>query len=172
MQAQQQGKAEGIRETRAAQEETALKCFHQIITLLERLILAEDKREIEKMMATVRLTARVTHKLLPQFAERYSMDEIERVITEAIDARRDEPRIAITIPTLHMEALKAGIDKMALDKGYAGKIILLSDDAMSPSDVRVEWADGGAERLYERLYAQIESEFAKAIAGMQSTIKD
>jgi hypothetical protein len=41
---------------------------------------------------------------------------------------------------------------------------------MSPSDVRVEWADGGAERLYERLYAQIELEFAKAIAGMQETL--
>ena len=172
MQASQTGKAEGVRETRAAQEESALKCFHQIITLLERLILAEDKREIEQMMATVRLTARVTHKLLPQFADRYSMDEIERVITEAIEARRDEPRIAITIPTLHMEALRAGIDKMAIDTGYAGKLILLTDDAMTPSDVRVEWADGGAERLYERLYAQIESEFAKAIAGMQSTIKD
>lgn len=172
MQAAQAGKADGIRETRAAQEEQALKCFHQIITLLERLILAEDKREIQSMMATVRLTARVTHKLLPRFAEKYSMDEIERVITEAIDARRDEPRIAITVPTLHMEALKAGIDKMAMERGYAGKLILLSDDAMSPSDVRVEWADGGAERLYERIYAQIESEFAKAIAGMQSTIKD
>ncbi|HYD18988.1 MAG TPA: hypothetical protein VEF76_10960, partial [Patescibacteria group bacterium] len=156
----------------ASQEEQALKCFQQIITLLERLILAEDKREIQKMMDTVRLTARVTHKLLPRFAERYSMDEIERVITEAIEARRDEPRIAITVPTQHMEALKSGIDALAAKQGFGGKVILLSDDARSPSDVRVEWADGGAERLYERLYAQIESEFAKAIAGMQSTIKD
>lgn len=171
-QSQLQGKADGVRETRQAQEEATLKCLEKIITLCEKLILAEDRRQIEQLMETVRLTARVTHKLLPQFAEKYSMDEIERVITQAIDARRDEPRIAITVPTMHLDTLKDQIDGMAVEKGYAGKLILIADDHMSPSDVRVEWADGGAERMYERLYAQIETEFAKAIAGMQETLKN
>lgn len=170
-QAQEQGKAEGVKDTRLNQEELTLRCLEKTITLLEKLILAEDRREIAQMMDTVRLTARVTHKLLPQFADRFSLDEIERVIVEAIEARRDEPRIAITVPTAHLETLKGHIDGLAIEKGYAGKLILLADDALSPSDVRVEWADGGAERLYERLYAQVEGEFAKAIAGMQETLK-
>lgn len=170
--AQETGKTEGVKETRQNQEETTLRCVEKVITLLEKLILAEDKREIASMMNTVKLTARVTHKLLPQFADKYAMDEIERVITEAIEARRDEPRIAITVPTAHLDVLKNQIDGLAAEKGYAGKLILLADDNMSPSDVRVEWADGGAERLYARLYAQVEGEFTKAIAGMQETLKD
>ena len=48
----------------------------------------------------------------------------------------------------------------------------MSDDNLAATDVRVEWADGGAERLYERLFSQVEGEFAKAIAGMQAAIKD
>ena len=162
---------EGVKETRQQQEELSLRYLEKIITLLEKLVLAEDRREIAQMMNTVMLTARVTHKLLPQFADRFSLGEIERVIVEAIEARRDEPRIAITVPTAHLETLRGQIDGLAIEKGYAGKVILLADDHLSPSDVRVEWADGGAERMYERLYAQIEGEFAKAIAGMQETLK-
>ena len=59
----------------------------------------------------------------------------------------------------------------ALERGFAGKLILIAEDNLGPSDCRVEWADGGAERLYERLFAQIEMEFAKAIAVMQKTIE-
>lgn len=170
-QAREQGKSEGVKDTRLSQEEHLNKCLDKTINLLEKLILAEERREIEQMMNTVKLTAKVTHKLLPAFAENYSLDEIERVLTAAIEARRDEPRIAVTVPAMHLETLRVKIDGMAVERGYAGKLILIADDHMSPSDVRVEWADGGAERMYERLYAQVEAEFAKAILGMQETLK-
>lgn len=169
-QAHAQGRSEGVAETRRAQEEATHKALQKTIALLEQLMLAEDRREIEQMMQTVRLAMRVTHKLLPQFAESHAMAEVERVILEAIDARRDEPRIAITVSAAQLDMLKEQIDTLAAQRGYAGKVIIIADDAMQASDVRVEWADGGAERLYARLYAQIETEFAKAIAGMQQTL--
>jgi len=85
--------------------------------------------------------------------------------------RKDEQRIAVMLPPQHLETLKERIDRIALERGFAGKLILIADDGLGPSDCRVEWADGGAERLYERLFAQIEMEFAKAIAVMQKTIE-
>lgn len=170
-QAFQQGKDEGLQEARESQQEQALKCLRQIITLLERLILAEDRRELDQMTNTVKLTARVTHKLLPQFAEKFALGEIERVILEAVESRREEPRIAIIVPAAHLETLRGQIDDLAVEKGYAGKIIMIADDNLAPADVRVEWADGGAERVYERLYAQIETEFAKAVAAIEAAAK-
>ena len=172
MQAQAQGKAEGLKEARQGQDEMIAKCLQQIGAACEKLIAAEDRREVEQMISATKLSMRVAHKLLPQFAQRFSLEEIERVILQSIETRREEPRIAVTVPTVHLETLKNRVDGLALDKGYAGKIILLADDNLAQTDVRVEWADGGAERLYERLFAQVESEFAKAIAGMQATIKD
>lgn len=172
MQAQAQGKADGLKEARQAQEEMMARALTQIGSACDKLIAAEDRREVEQMIAATKLSMQVAHKLLPQFAQRFSLEEIERVILASLESRREEPRIAITVPTAHLEALKAKIDGLALDKGYAGKIILLADDNLSLSDVRVEWADGGAERLYERLFSQVEAEFAKAIAGMQASLKD
>ncbi|MFN7114297.1 MAG: hypothetical protein ACK4PK_08040 [Alphaproteobacteria bacterium] len=170
-QAYAQGKQEAATEARAAQELQTQKLLDTLIAQTERLIAAEDRREIENMMAATKLALRVTHKLLPQMAERFSLAEIERVILSSLDVRKDEQRIAVMVPAQHMEALKDRIDKLALDRGFAGKMILIADDNLGASDCRVEWADGGAERMYERLFAQIEMEFAKAIAVMQKTIE-
>lgn len=164
-----QGKQDGVRETRAQQEEATQKSMAQIAGGLDRLVAAEDKRDIAAMVDTVKLAMRVTHKLLPQFAQRFALDEIERVILQSLEARRDEPRIAITVSGLHLDTMKQRIDALAGERGYAGKVIVIADDNLAATDVRVEWADGGAERLYERIYSLVESEFAKAIAGMQAT---
>lgn len=168
-QAYAQGKNEAAAEARASQETQTHQLLGQLIIHLERLIVAEDRREIENMTAATRLAMRVTHKLLPQMAEKFSLPEIERVILESLEVRKDEQRIAIMVSAQHLDTMKERLDRLALERGFAGKLILIADDTMGPSDCRVEWADGGAERMYERLFAQIEMEFAKAIAVMQKT---
>ncbi len=172
MQAQAQGKAEGLKEATQRQEEQIAKCLAQMGLACEKLVAAEGVRDVEQMIAATKLAMQVAHKLLPQFAQRFSLEEIERVVLQSIETRREEPRIAIIVPTVHLEALKGRIDQLAHEKGYAGKLIIIADDNLAPTDCRVEWADGGAERLYERLFSQVEAEFAKAIAGMQATLKD
>jgi flagellar assembly protein FliH len=172
MQAQAQGKAEGMKEAKQAQEEQISKSLQQIGAACEKLIAAEDRREVEQMISATKLAMQIAHKLLPQFAQRFSLQEIERVVLLSIETRREEPRIAVIVPTQHLETLRQKIDNLAAEKGYGGKLILIADDNLAQTDVRVEWADGGAERLYERLFSQVEGEFAKAIAGMQATIKD
>ncbi len=167
-----QGKADGLRDAKMSTEELQQRALHNIALSADTLVANEERREIETMTNTARLALKVTHKLLPRFAQRYSLQEIEHVILTAVDTRRDEARIAITVNGGHLEALKHHIEELAAAKGFGGKLIIIADDNLAPTDVRVEWADGGAERLYERLYAQIESEFAKAIAGMQSTMTD
>ncbi len=167
-----QGRQEGLHEARQAQEEQIVKALQEISTRVEKLAAAEDRREAEKTIDAATLAMRIAHKLLPQFARTCALEEIQSVILAAIEQRRDEPRIAVTVPTAHLTALKEKIDAMALEKGYAGKIILLADDAIAETDCRVEWSDGGAERIYERLYMQIETEFTKAIAGIKSTMDD
>lgn len=167
-QAYNQGRASGVQEAQKWQEEIMSVTLQEIGMLMEKLSQEEERREIEKSIAAVKLAMRITHKLLPRFAQKYALEEIERVILESIEARRDEPRIAVIVPTEHLDALKGRIDAYTLEKGFAGKLILIGDDNLSASDCRVEWADGGAERLYERLFAQIENEFAKAIAGMNA----
>ncbi len=160
------GKAEGVKETRQQQEERLAGLLQQVLGLVEKLAAAEDRREVEKCADATKIAMRIAHKLLPQFSLRYALAEIEHVILQTVAARKDEPRIAVTVPTIHMESLKIRMDALALETGYAGRVILLAEDSLPSTDCRVEWADGGVERLYERLFAQIENECAKAIASL------
>lgn len=165
------GKADGVKESKQQQEERIAELLQKALLVAENLANAEDRREVEKCIEAAKLTMRVTRKLLPQFALQYSINEIEHAILQAIEARKDEPRIAVIVPTAHLEALKTGMDALAIQKGYAGKVILLADDSLPPTDCRVEWADGGADRLYEQLFSQIEGKFTSAISTMRSSIE-
>ncbi len=165
------GKAEGVSATQKQQEERIGNLLQKTLALAEKLVGNEDHREIEKCRDTVKLTMQVVHKLLPNLAQKHALPEIEHVILQSLEARRDEPRIAITVPTEHLEKLKSRIDALTAGKAYAGKVILIADDALAATDCRVEWADGGAERLFERLFLQIDNEFVKAVSGITATLE-
>jgi len=165
------GKAEGVKDTKQKQEELITQLLQKALVQTEKMAKNEDRREVEKCADAVKLAMQVVHKLLPAFSHQYAIAEIERVISQSIEARRDEARIAVIVPTAHLEALKTRIDALTTDKSYAGKVILIADDALPATDCRVEWADGGAERLYERLFSQIDNEFTKAIAGTEMVLE-
>lgn len=171
-QARDEGRAAGIEETTQRQEEAIAAALADIGKKVGTLAKKDEQREVGQTAAAVRIAMRIAHKLLPRFAEEHGLAEIERAVVESFEVRRDEPRIAVTVPAQHLEALRERIDALALEKGFAGNVILIGDDGLRPSDCRVEWADGGAERLYERLFAQIENECAKAIAGMDTVIAE
>ncbi len=163
-----QGKTDGTAETRQQQEEMIVALLNQISQMMLQISLDEDRREVEKCTAATKLALQVIQKVLPKFAEDHAITEIEHTILKSIEARKDEARIVATVPTQHLDAIKSRIDALALEKGYAGKIILLADDYLNGSDCRVEWADGGAERLYTSLLSQIEGEFNKAIVAINT----
>lgn len=166
-----QGHAEATRAAEEATEEKLRALLDGASLALGQLVANEERREMEKCIDAARMALHMAHKLMPQLTLHHGLPEIERVIASAVDARRDEPRIAVTVPTALLDPLKSRIDQMAQDRGFAGKLILIADDTLAASDCRVEWADGGSERLLGRLMMQIEGEFSRAIAGMQGALE-
>ncbi|MCK5556373.1 MAG: hypothetical protein KAI76_09050 [Alphaproteobacteria bacterium] len=165
------GRAEGLKDARLLQEERLAELLQKALGIVDKLVQDEDRREVEKCIGATKLAIKIAHKLVPRFAVQYALHEIESVVVQSVEARQDEPRIAVTVPSAHLDALKTRMDALVLEKGYAGKVIMIADDSLSPTDCRVEWADGGVERLYERLFTQIENEFTKSIACMEATIE-
>lgn len=166
------GREAGLAEARQRQEEHIAATLDKILVAAMQLADKEEERDIQRMSDAVTLTMRITHKLLPQFAQKNALAEIESVILQSLESRKDEPRIAVAVHSTHMEAIKARIDGISREKSYSGKMIIVADDTLAETDCRVEWADGGTERLYARLFAQIETEFTKSIAGMKAAIDD
>lgn len=165
-----EGRAEAARAALEAQEEKIGRLLEKAGDILAKLTAGEGRRETEKCIDTARLALHVVQRLMPALAEKHALPEVERIIAAAIEARRDEPRLAVSVPSALLENLRGRLDMLAAERGFTGTLILLADDTLGPSDCRVEWADGGSERLQERLMRHIAAEFAKTIGGLESML--
>lgn len=92
-------------------------------------------------------------KLLPTLAAQNALTEIEGHIARALTEVHGEPRIVVRVSEEHVAALQPRIEVFA--NGFDGKIVLLADDQLSPTDCHVMWADGGSDRDVQRTWSEI-----------------
>ena len=89
------------------------------------------------------------------------MKEIETVVAECLERAKEEPRLVVRVSERMLEPVKKRIDALAAGEGFEGKVVLLVADDFGDSDVRVEWADGGAERSLEDIWRDIDQVLAR-----------
>jgi flagellar assembly protein FliH len=88
----------------------------------------------------------IVAKLVPGLAAKDPLAEVKAFATKCLHEAIDEPRVVLRVAEEIYEPLRERLDTLAAATGYAGRIVLLADDAIAAGDARVEWADGGAER--------------------------
>ncbi len=103
----------------------------------------------------------IAQKLLPAYAAQNGLSEIEGIISQTIAGLRDEPRLVIRVADAHADTCAARLPALAKSLAWAGQLIIMADSTLGPSDCRLEWADGGLERLENNLWAEIDRLLAK-----------
>lgn len=104
----------------------------------------------------IRIAVALIAKLLPGLAERHGLDEAEHLVRACLADMIEEPRIVVRVSDTMLDPMRDRISAIAGEVGFIGKIILLSDDTLTAGDCRVEWADGGAERISATLWQDVE----------------
>jgi len=152
--ARAQSFAEGRAATQAEQKE------QEIFTLLTQLAgnvqgLCEQ-RAAEIDNATVQageLALTICRKILPTLSAQNAMTEIEGLIVRTISEMQDEPRLVVRVADSKVEDLQARFERMT--GAFEGSLVLLGDDDLAETDCRLLWADGGAERKLDRMWAEL-----------------
>jgi flagellar assembly protein FliH len=124
----------------------------QLEQLLSDVLAMADHRRDE----TIRIGLTIAQKLLPDFARREGLAEIEAMIATCVAELFDEPRLVIRVNDADLDAVAAQIGDLTTARGFDGKVVLLAEKTVAPGDCRIEWADGGAERDSARLWQDIE----------------
>jgi len=114
---------------------------------------AHWQRQLTHLQEIALLIAR---RLLPAYAARYGLDEIQDIVTQVISDCAREPRLVVRVGEAQFDAVSAGIKTITEQQAYAGKVVILAEPALGPADCRVEWADGGIERDMEALWKDID----------------
>lgn len=103
------------------------------------------------------LAMAIVRKILPEYAAKHGMGEIEAVLSRTLAEMIHEPRMVVRAHESQFDEINARIHAITTQKAYAGKIIVLADADVRPNDCRIEWADGGIERNTESTMKDIES---------------
>jgi flagellar assembly protein FliH len=126
----------------------------------------EARRQADEAVAkgAVELAMTVVRKMLPEAARRKGLAEIEAVVAECLATMAEEPRVVVRVADSQLDPMRLRVGEVTRTLGYDGAVVLLADPAMGPSDVRVDWADGGAERLTAHLWEEIDAILARHFA--------
>ncbi|MFD2263272.1 hypothetical protein ACFSM5_10265 [Lacibacterium aquatile] len=117
-----------------------------------------------------RLAHAMVARMFPEMARRYGLTEIEAVIASSIEQAIDQPRIIIRLHPDLAPMISEKAEHMATMAGYAGRLSILPEATLGPSDVRIEWGDGGAERLVSRAWADISDIVGRAVTHLAETV--
>lgn len=130
--------------------------------------LLADRQQMMDGLArdSARLAHAIVEKLFPTLAERFGLAEIEAVIADGVSRALDEPRLLVRVSPDNAAALAERVDALAKHGGYDGRVSIISEESLGPADVRVEWGDGGAERMTQRAWTEVTAIVDRAVAGL------
>lgn len=174
--ARQEAHAEGQKAGRAevmqGLEQACEMALKTIATSMENIVTEDTARVAQITQKALASTATVCRKVLPVMSERHVLQEIEGFIVECLGIVIEEPRVVVRVPNNLLEQLRERIDALASGHGFAGKVVLLGDDAMAPDDCAVIWADGGAEKDSARLWEEVNEAIDRRLKATGQTGAD
>ncbi len=159
------GVTEGHVQAEAEAKKLAAEALSTIATQMHALLDAHARAIETSANDAAELAVEVGRKFARALMEAQPMAEIEDLIVQCVGRIHGEPRVAIRVNAGLLDILRERIDALAEQSGFAGKLVLLGDDAIPASDCRIEWADGGAERDIARLGEDIDATIERLAAA-------
>lgn len=169
--AMKEAEAEGYRKGfAAAQAEAEQKCAEQLSRIatemhlvVARLAATETRLECE----AIDVAHAVASQLAPALIAREPLAEIETLVLDVLAHVRSAPHVAVRVASEAAENAGIRLKKLADERGFASRLVILPDPALTRDDCLIEWADGGVSR--DR--AAIEQLIANAIQNYLGAVQ-
>ena len=153
------GKVEGYNDGYAkASSETQAVLADATVRLadgIEQMLADRDDLNAGRTGQPLKIALAILSKLLPVTLERHGREELETFIISCLMEAVDEPRLSVKVAETVLEEMRPRIEELAAQRGFGGRLIILGDPKLGPSDARIEWAEGGAERNTEALLTDL-----------------
>lgn len=153
----QRGIAQGRAEAMTGIEQRQSDSLQAIGDRIDGLFRAQQATLEQLSAEVVELAYTMVRRLSPGLAKQGGLLEIETVIAEVFGNLRDEPKVVIRVHPDMVEGISPKLEEIAARNSFEGQVQLRGDAALSDGDCRLEWADGGAERLTSDLWRRIEA---------------
>jgi len=163
--ARAEGRAEGEAAVRASLEQAAVMTLGRLAGALPGLARQIEEGFVRNARLMLEASVAALGRLAPELSRRGGLIEVEGLLQQTVRDLRDESRIVVRLNDQLLDRLSARLDHVARSTGFEGRIVLLADDEIAVGDCRIEWADGGVERITSRVWAEIEAAVKRALAA-------
>lgn len=159
------GQIEGRRET---EQEAAMRLAAAVekIAATAASVLArldQETARFEREAATLALA--FARKLSGDVALRAPLAALESAAADCFRQLVGVPHVVVRIEQDMVDPAKTLLDRLARERGFEGRIVVLGEPGISQGDFVIEWADGGVIRDSAALSAQIGAAIARHVAG-------
>lgn len=145
--ARQQGQAEGylagerdaqgsIQRLHAGAIEAAAHALSGAAAALAALEARVEAEAIDVAVAVAR-------KLAETLVAREPMAEIRALVADCLTNLRAAPHLVVRVNDALLEAAREDLTRLAAERGFEGRLVILAEPDTAPADARIEWATGG-----------------------------
>jgi len=154
---QREAKAESDRRTALALEEIRLGMQG----------IAAGFAGIETRMETeaVDVAVAVARKLCDSLIAAEPLGEITGLVRDCFSHLVSTPHLVVRINASLYEVAREGIERMAKQSGFEGRLVILAEPEIANGDCRIEWADGGVVLDRAAIDAKIDELVGRYIAS-------
>jgi flagellar assembly protein FliH len=163
--AEQNGFARGVLDGRRQVEQESA---HRMAVAIEQVaqtaqaVLAHIENETPRFEQEAALLAMAfARKLAGDLIAREPLAQLEAAAADCFRHILGAPHVAIRVADNLVDVAKTTLDRLAADRGFAGKLIVIGEPDMPLGDFRLEWADGGMARNEARLNDLMSSAIAR-----------
>lgn len=165
----QSGYDQGVADTKKSIEKQTAELIERMIGKMRQLIDEEEKRIHTAHELALRMSVASLKKVWPHFMQTLGQETVEETIRQALDMNGQETRIVVRVHDTILDAVVKALPHLQEQQAFSGKIIVLADESVMAGDCKVEWADGGLERLSRTLSQQLDHVLDHLLATMKST---
>ena len=163
MRALGEGRAAALAEAAQSQDARIAASLESIEAALRQSLDARARQAEDARHRALEMVRGLMQKLAPALCRAAPLLELETMIAACLREAFDEPRIVLRVADDVFDALRQRLGALTSSLGFAGKVVLLADEALGPADARIEWAEGGAERDSDRLIHDIDAALLRAL---------
>jgi flagellar assembly protein FliH len=110
--------------------------------IVGRLAATETRLERE----AIDVANAIAMQLAPALLARQPLAEIEALVLDVLSHVRAAPHVAVRVSPEMAEQAGARLTKIAEERGFASRLVILPEPSLKNGDCLVEWADGGVSR--------------------------
>ena len=109
------------------------------------------------------LALAILKKMLPELSRRGGLVEVEAQLARCLQEQRREPRLVARVSPELAPELEPRIATLSANAGFEGRLYIVADDRLGPTDCAVEWADGGMERHAAEIWNEVSAALERCL---------